>query len=249
MDPDPVPAHEGGTIPADDYALPEAFRGRIIDDVSPFAYQQQVRDFLAADFAQWTVTSSDRADAESYTAAVRRGEAAPIIREARGKMAPKIEVEHEPLDAILAINEDDLDRVDRHTATRRYYQENIMSRERTQMAVKGFILAQNFEKAAETAKQWGWKRRRKRANGDFFFVDHDGNTIAYSECTWLGVQTLRDVHIYLGNGYKNDPHFKQSLVARLRTRGAIVHGMGRAKKDGKFILPSQECEVRQQRAA
>lgn len=158
-------------------------------------------------------------------------------------MAPQIEVPHEALDAILDITHEDLGMVDRHTARRRYYQENIMSRERTQMAVKGFILAQNFEKAAQTAKQWGWKRRRKRANGDFFFVDHEGNTIAFSECTWLTVQSLRDVHIYLGEGYKNDPAFKQSLIARLRTRGAIVHGMGRAKKDGKFILPNQECKA------
>lgn len=246
LDPDPVPTYEGGTLPADDHFVPEALRGRVIDDVPSFNwddYREQVRDFLAADFSQWTVTSSDRTDAESYTATLSYREEAPILREAGDKVAPQIEVAHETIESIHAITEDDLDRVDRHTATRRYYQENIMTRERTQMAVKGFILAQNFDKAAETAKQWGWKRRRKRAMGDFFFVDHDGNTIAYSECTWLTVQSLRDVHIYLGNGYKNDPSFRQSLIARLRTRGAIIHGLGRAKKDGKFILPNQECEA------
>jgi hypothetical protein len=246
LDPNTVPAYEDSPIPADDHAVPEGLRGSLAADVPTgdwYSDREQVRYFLATDFSGRAFTSSDRIDAESYTATVSRREEAPIIREAGDKVAPKVACVHETIESIHPITDTDLECVDRHTARRRYYQENIMTRERTQMAVKGFILAQNFEKAAETAKQWGWKRRRKRAMGDFFFVDHDGNTIAYSECTWLTVQSLRDVHIYLGNGYKNDPSFRQSLIARLRTRGAIIHGLGRAKKDGKFILPNQECEA------
>lgn len=239
---DSVPSPERDPVPADSHPVSERLRGTVVDDLSTVDWARLVQS-IDEPTVILTRDPSDRVDVESYRYSVGRWFMDSLILETGPDVAPKVEAPHETMDSIHSITDDDLANVDRRCRRASSYMYNTTARERREMAVKGYMLAENFQAAAETAKEWGWKRRRKRAQGDFFFVDHEGNTIAYSEAAWLSVQTLRDLHIYLGKGYKNDPYFKQSLVARLRTRGAIIHGMGRAKKDGKFILPAQEREV------
>lgn len=106
-----------------------------------------------------------------------------------------------------------------------YHGYDITTEER--MAIGGYIVARDYEAATQSAKKWGWERRRKRKNGsDGFFVDKDGTTIAFSEFRWLAVQNLRGKKIYVGRGFKHDSDFKKVHLAKAVRRGAVLVGSG-----------------------